>query len=367
MRELLRDVLLLQPKWTSENTPAMQERGRLVRHEVAGWLREQLPALKSAAPVEIDDWSVEARDGTGLKSEIPWVRVHSVGLSPSATTGWYVVYLFGAQGDRVYLSLMQGATEWQNGEFRSRPQSELRRRARWAREVLATPLSARPDLVEVIALEARKSNLGRAYEAGNVVAFEYSLHELPSDDVLRDDLSFLVAVLSELYPLVQQAIDLPGEVPPEIADAMVEADRSAGKARRGQGLRLNAAERVAIERRAVAVATDYLVEQGYAVTDVGATKSYDLDARRGDQRLFVEVKGTTTAWTDRSEIILTKNEVDLHLREHPNNMLLIVSRIVLDRSVTRPSASGGELQVIHPWQIVVPNLTPMTYRYLVAE
>jgi hypothetical protein len=79
----------------------------------------------------------------------------------------------------------------------------------------------------------------------------------------------------------------------------------------------------------------YLAEQGYGVKDVGATQSYDLDARRAGERLYVEVKGTTTAWTDSSEIILTRNEVELHLREHPNTMLLIVSRIVLDRSTAR--------------------------------
>ncbi|RAS63925.1 hypothetical protein C8D87_106327 [Lentzea atacamensis] len=59
--------------------------------------------------------------------------------------------------------------------------------------------------------------------------------------------------------------------------------------------------------------------------------------------------GTTTTWaSSRSEIIVTKKEVDLRLREYPNNMLLIVSQIVLDRSATPPSASGGELRVIHP-------------------
>lgn len=366
MRELLRDVLQLQPEWRPENTPAMQERGRLIRHDVASWLRERLPALKSAL-AEIDDWQVEARDATGLKAEIPWVRVYSASRSPSATRGWYVVYLFGAQGDRVYLSLMQGTTRWENGEFQPRPQPELRQRAQWARDVLAARLRARPDLVEVIALKARKSKLGKAYEAGTVAAFEYSSEDLPSDEVLSGDLTFLVGVLSDLYRLAPQAIDLPGEMPPEIADAVVAAERSAGKARRGQGLQLDQAARVAIERRAVAVATKYLADEGYAVTDVGATESYDLDARRGEQRLYVEVKGTTTVWSSDSEIILTKNEVDLHLREHPNNMLLIVSRIVLDRSAAPPSASGGELKVVHPWQIAPANLKPVTYRYLVAD
>jgi hypothetical protein len=359
MRELLRDVLLLQPEWNSKNTPAMRQRGQLIRGDVAQWLRDQLPALQRNAPVEIDDWRVDPSDGAGLKSEIPWVRVHSAGRSPSATIGWYVVYLFEAQGDRVYLSLIQGASRWVNGEFKPRPKAELRQRVQWAREALETHLLPRPDLVEKIELNARKSNLGPAYEEGPVVAFEYVRDELPSDEVLRDDLSFLVSVLSHLYEL---------EVPPEVADAVVIAEQSAGRARRGQGLRLSAAERVAIERRAVAVATSYLAEQGYAVADVGATESYDLDARRGEERLYVEVKGTTTVWdSGSSEIIVTKNEVDLHQREYPNNMLLIVSQIVLDRTVTPPSGSGGELRVIHPWQVQLPNLTPVTYRYLVGE
>ncbi|HEX8864945.1 MAG TPA: DUF3578 domain-containing protein, partial [Lentzea sp.] len=263
----------------------------------------------------------------------------------------------------VYLSLMQGSSERKGGEFKPRPLPGLRQRAQRARDELADRLRARPDLVEAISLEASNTKLGRAYEAGTVVAFEYTLDALPSDEVLRNDLIFLASVLSHLYELA----DLSDDRAPEITDAVVAADRSAGRARRGQGFRLSAEQRLAIERRAVAVATLYLTEEGYEVTDVGATESYDLDAWRGEQHLFVEVKGTTTTWADDSEIILTKNEVDLHLREYPNNMLVIVSGIVLDESVSPPSASGGELDVRRPWKIVPPNLTPLTYRYLVGS
>ncbi|WP_146173791.1 MrcB family domain-containing protein [Saccharothrix carnea] len=366
MRELLRDVLLLQPGWSRENTPAMQERGRLIRHEVARWLREQLPTIAENTP-GVDDWQVEARDGTGLKNEIPWARVYSASRSPSATVGWYIVYLFGAQGDRVYLSLMQGTTRWENGDLHARPAAELRQRAQWARENLLPILRRRVDLVEQISLKARKSQLGPAYEAGTVAAFEYALDRLPGNEVLANDLQFLASTLEYLYHLAAQAIDLPGDLPPEVVDALVTAERSAGKTRKGQGLRLNSAERTAIERQAVTVAMHYLTTEGFAVTDVGATQSYDLDARRGGQHLFVEVKGTTSAWNGTSEIILTKNEVDLHEREYPNNMLVVVSHITLDRSVTPPSASGGELHVMHPWRILPPNLTPVTYRYVVGE
>lgn len=367
MRELLRDVLLLQPSWSRDNTPDMQQRGQLVRNKVTGWLRDQLPTITDRTPEEIDDWQVEARDGTGLKNEIPWARVYSADRSPSATVGWYIVYLFGAQGDRVYLSLMQGTTRWENGDLHTRPQAELRKRAQWAREALSPLLRRRTDLVEQISLKARKSQLGPAYEAGTVAAFEYVLDELPDSEILAEDLRFLASVLGHLYQLTEHAIDLPDVMAPEVADALVVADRSAGRTRKGQGLRLSAPERTAIERQAVAVAMRHLKAEEFMVTDVGATKSYDLDARRGEQHLFVEVKGTTSAWTSASEIILTKNEVDLHEREYPNTMLLVISQIELDRSVTPPSASGGKLHVVHPWRISPPNLTPVTYRYVVGE
>ncbi|MFS8102014.1 DUF3578 domain-containing protein [Lentzea alba] len=363
MRELLHDVLLLQLEYSPQNTPAMQKRGRLVRDEVAAWVRAQLPAIEREAPGEIADWKVQAKDATGNKSVIPWVRVYSAARSPRPTEGWYVVYLFGAQGDRVYLSLMQGTSRWVNGEFKARPQAELRVRAQRARDVLSAHLRLRPDLVEEIALKASRTTLGPAYEAGTVAAFEYSLDALPSDGVLGADLIFLASVLSRLYEIAPVALDEPDE----IADALIAVEKSAGKARRGQGFSLTAEQRTAVERRAVAVATQHLVEQGYAVTDVGATQSYDLDARRGEEHLYVEVKGTTGPWTSDSEIIVTKNEVDLHLREYPNTMLLIVSSIELDRAATPPSAAKGELKVVHPWRIVPPNLTPLAYRYLVGE
>ncbi|SDG78219.1 protein of unknown function [Lentzea fradiae] len=343
----------------------MERRGHLMRRDVADWLRERLPAVTREAPVGIGDWDVQAKDATGGKAEIPWARVYSVSRSDSATKGWYVVYLFAARGDRVYLSLMQGATRWENTAYPARPVQELHRRAEWARERLAARLAERPDLVTKIDLQARGRKLGPAYENGNVVAFEYVLEDLPSDEVLADDLTFLVGVLGELYEIVDHALDVPGETAPEVVDAEVEAERTAGRERRG--LRFSADERRAIERRAVDVATEHLKSEGYRVKDVGATKSYDLDAKRAEEHLYVEVKGTTTTWTEESEIVLTKNEVDLHLEKYPANALMIVSGIVLDRTVSPPTASGGELRVIRPWQVNVPALTPISYRYLVGE
>jgi hypothetical protein len=338
----------------------MEKRGRLIRGDIASWLRARLPRLAADVPEAVSDLKVEARDATGLKSEIPWVRIYSASRSGSATEGWYVVYLFGASGDNFHLSLMQGTTRWVNGEYQPRPYRELRERVAWARRVLAQRLEARSDLVEEISLNARRSPLGASYEAGTVAAFTYVRDMIPTEELLERDLRFLVSVLGQLYVEVDRDLTQPGELAPEVTDVMTAADPTANRRTSGQGFRLSVSERLAIEKRAVEVARDYLVSLGFKVKDVSATRPYDLHATRRDEQVFVEVKGTTSVG---HEVILTKGEVELHEREHPHTMLIVVSSIQLDREANPPTASSGELSVVHPWSIERARLTPIAYRY----
>src|SRR4051794_14439804 len=110
MQVEIEEVLALQPAWTWRNTPQMERRGVVVRTEMARWLRDELPALSELVPAEVEDLAVEGRDGTGRKTRVRWVRVFSKARSPSATEGFYVVYLFDAAGRKAYLSLGRGDT-----------------------------------------------------------------------------------------------------------------------------------------------------------------------------------------------------------------------------------------------------------------
>lgn len=147
---------------------------------------------------------------------------------------------------------------------------------------------------------------------------------------------------------------------PEVVDAIAALDEIANP--RGKcGRRFSAAENKAIEEQAVRVVRKHLKEVlGYETKDVGATESYDVHAKKGDSVIKVEVKGTTS---DGSEIVLTANEVALHLAEHPNNALAVVRRIVLDRNGDQPVATGGELDFRMSWELQREWLTPIAYRY----
>lgn len=358
MREAFGEVLSLQSEYTPSNSPAMQRRGVLIRHEIANELRGLLPALTEASGIA--DLRVEGRDATGLKTEVPWTRVYSASKSPSATEGWYLVYLFSAGGDRVYLSLNQGTQSWDGREYRARPRQQLVDRVDWARAKLAASQDYPGTWSTGIVLDARRA-LGRGYETGNVIGAEYTADALPSDEQIEEDILRAAVWLSTIYERSEDSLDIPGERAPEVVDAEMAIAINAGRSsRRGQGLRLSTPEKKAVEQRAVDVVTEHLRALGFTVKDVGLKESYDLDARSPEQHLKVEVKGTTSAG---QEILLTANEVALHVESYPDNALGIVHSVKLNRLVDPPIASGGTLVFESPWSIVETNLVAMSYRY----
>ena len=108
------------------------------------------------------------------------------------------------------------------------------------------------------------------------------------------------------------------------------------------------------------LARQWLLDQGYRVEDRSATKPYDLEAMKGDEKTKVEVKGTTS---DRADtILMTRNEVDLHRREKGQTCLIIVSRIELTEQDGKFATGGGHIEVSMGWDIDEWTLEPTAFR-----
>lgn len=360
MRKLAAEVLELQKVWTWENTPQMQRRGQLIRHEIPTWMRSFEPRLQRALGTHGEVFDIEGSDGVGRKAQVPWVRLYSEPHSPSAQFGWYCVLLFHAQGAGFYLSLCHGATE--GAELKSRSRKELLQLVEWGRETLKSQLSGVPNLTFTIDLGANKTDLGDSYAHGTVAARWYPAAGIPTADTLKDDICTFARLLAFLYDETDLG-RLPDSTPPEVESslrAIEEVARPLSKRLgKGQGFGLRPEERKVVELHAVKIARRHYESEGYSVEDRGDTDSFDLLATRERQLLHVEVKGTT----GRSEsIMLTAPEVALHIRTHPNNALFVVSEIQLKRGKV-PVASGGILRIIQPWKIDEVALVPSAFRY----
>ncbi|WP_158271314.1 MrcB family domain-containing protein [Nocardia sp. MDA0666] len=360
--DLLNEVLKLQTIHSAALSDSpMRRRSQVVEHDIPDVIR---PWVTGSFP----RWSTEGSGGKGSASEVPWSRVFQPDRSPRATVGWYLVYLFNAKGTAVYLSLMQGTTTWSTAirDFVFRDTADLHRRVAWARSALERAGSEPDGFTDISALG--KQRLARGYMAGNVHAIEYAANAMPPDDKLRADLISMGELLAKVYAEEAATAYLPGDEAPEIADADQALDEAAGNIRHrpkgGQGYRLNTAEKLAIERHAVELAKKVFQNDRYTVRDTGSTRPYDLLATRKAEKIYVEVKGTTSLG---EEVILTRGEVEHHRQHYPCNALVVVHSIRLDRSGPIPSASGGTVVVHRKWQIESEDLTPVSFRYRVPS
>jgi hypothetical protein len=366
----IREVLELQKEYTSKNTPAMQRRGILIRKEIAGSLNENLDRFNSKYEIAIHDLWVQGKDGDGNKAEIPWVRLGSKELSPSAMKGWYVVFLFSATGSNCYLSLGHSSMIYEGDSIEKRYQKPLPpeladEMMKWGREKLRLNEIKVPRLKFKMDLEA-KGILAEAYNRTSLCGFEYSKTEIPSDDQIISDVEFLLEMLSKIYLLQETDATIPGSESPEHQDAVAAISQAAGRdltgPRRQGRSRLPQAHKKVIEEHAVEVAMRLLEKRGFTgIKDVGKNHSYDIAAQMNGIDFYIEVKGTISLG---EKVVLTKNEVMLHHQEHPNNALIVVSQIDLDRSEP-PSAKGGKVLFISPWRIEESDLEALGYDYKV--
>lgn len=161
-------------------------------NRVAQFLRQDAAqAVKVALGPLATNMRVEGSPGKGRWAEIPWVAVFDPIVTTSAMRGHYVVYLFSADMQRLYLSLNQGTTEAQD-EFKSHANAELVRRA----EILRDRVPEYKDRFSSQPIDLGSSGpLPSGYEAGHAFGKCYRFDELPLDDIPARDL----VDISQLY------------------------------------------------------------------------------------------------------------------------------------------------------------------------
>jgi hypothetical protein len=175
---------------------------------------------------------------------------------------------------------------------------------------------------------------------------------------IRDAIVFELVPTTTLNESVEEAVPTHSEV----AEAEEAIRFAAGRGGRGQGFGLTKPEKDAVEQWAMSRVEQYFVNDGWNVRDTHRNHSFDFQCSKGSEVIDVEVKGTTG---QGAAVVVTFGEVE-HMRGvFPNSVLAIVSSILLRRSGTEPSASGGLLRLIRPWEIADENLRPIGYKYSV--
>ncbi|MDG5762085.1 DUF3578 domain-containing protein [Natronococcus sp. A-GB1] len=163
----------------------------LTAHEARTDIEQRIPeAIRELLPNHKIE--IKSSAGKGRWTSIPWVAV----MDPRETTriqeGTYVVYLFEPQEDRVTLTLNQGVTALKNDVGIKEARQQLTSTAEKVRKEIDSEGFAAGPLQFPYASQRNK-----LYGPGTILYQQYSLENLPSDEVLRDDLHNLVREYQE--------------------------------------------------------------------------------------------------------------------------------------------------------------------------
>jgi hypothetical protein len=372
----LQQILDLAEYYSPRVTREMRERSQILR-DLAAELRNALPGLTDSLGLADLDLRTEPGGHQGNFSPLPWVRVYSPDYAPSAQAGIYLVYLFAADGSRVYLSLNQGTSEIRSGRMRAITDTRvLLAHGGEARNALGDLIESPGAAGAALSIDLGSAGLrshdsrvrALAYEHANILAREYVSGTIPDDGQLLADLAGMLPLLAHLYGRdITPAHG--GLLPTSPANGSGQPARP--RPRAGQGHLIDTELRKKIERCAEDRAIEHFTELGWTTfARVGLYKPYDLEFKNEDgEILHVEVKGTRNRGekvelTD-GEVRHNRNAADCPADYHA---FYEVARIEVSSEGEIIRTGEEEVTRILPWVIDEEHdLTPLTYTYTVPK
>lgn len=233
----------------------------------------------------------------------------------------------------------------------------------------AIPLADYHDFDQPVYLEAMRS-----YSAGILSALEI-LKESTKQTIhfpfqkhptigLKPNQRYLSKFPSQLLDVIPElrldgaefGVKNPASVPP-LGDTIRES---------GQQLGRNGADsmsRTAFGTAEVKQAAEHYEGQGYVVTDVSLTHSFDLIAHRGNEIRHIAVKGMQG---QIGKIHLTRQEVE-HAIAYPLTDLVIVREIDRSRESEKGySIASGDMDILTSWRPSLEKLKPINYEYFLG-
>ena len=199
LRELLVRVASDYPGYRSDGrVDSRAPTYRLVHQEIPNALR--------ALAGDRRPYVVQGSTGAGNVTPAPWIAVFDPAVTDTAQRGYYVVYLFSIDLERVYACLALGVTAFE--ETYGKNQRMLGRLDAVASSLanrLALPVRFSVGNINLAA--AKPTQLHGLYEHSVITSVEYQLADLPEDSVLREDLLTLLEQYDRLRREVGPHVD----------------------------------------------------------------------------------------------------------------------------------------------------------------
>lgn len=152
------------------------------------------------------DAEAGGRFGSMAFARVPWIRVFSERFAPNVLAGYFLLWLFAAEGSHMYLSLTKGIYV-ETAEGRWEPCGDPQLVRSWSQEARRLLEPVDKGKFTQIGLDLGSDDLPadaasrqriEAYELGNIYGIRYLSGQLPNDFELLEDLLAGLRLLIEL-------------------------------------------------------------------------------------------------------------------------------------------------------------------------
>lgn len=161
--------------------------------------------------------------GQGRWATIPWIVLRDPAISVSTEQGFDLVYLFSADMKEIYLSLNQG---WSYFKERIAPIVKAKQSIEQVSSYLRSQIDThgRDDLLPNIDLQHEEkfnTDLPEGYERGSIWAIRYECASLPSNDVLKSDLGYMLLLEKSLKNFIIENYSENGSLKPNFINNLI--------------------------------------------------------------------------------------------------------------------------------------------------
>lgn len=175
--------------WVNATQDAFKE------HPLAQLFRNEVEAsVKSIVNSFDSTYLVKASVGSGNWANIPWVSILNPKITTTTQDGIYPVYLFKADGSGFYLSLNQGTTIPTHKYGKTKAESRAESIKGYILEHLPELMNWGKPEIDLLA----STDLGKSYEAYNIVAKYYDASSKLNNEQLKNDLLELLHIYKRL-------------------------------------------------------------------------------------------------------------------------------------------------------------------------
>ncbi|TGB03512.1 McrB family protein [Halobacillus salinus] len=203
-QETLRSVLI---KMTTEYIEEKQS--SFAGSEFGIYVRSQFPSALESLDFIDERYQVKGSVGRGDWAQVPWIAILHSQITTSTQRGYYLVYVFSDDMQRVYLSFMQGVAETSKQEMEDQKE-DIRATINERKYNTSAPIQKNNDL------DLGNSKKAKGYKNASALYIPYNSNNLPTEQQLQQDLK----AMTDIYETYIQKES--GEVAEDSSDGIDE-------------------------------------------------------------------------------------------------------------------------------------------------